>query len=350
MDQHAGNTRTLHKRNARSIPGFHMSQSIRLATFNVESLDDNPEAVPLAERIAALVPQLRRLEADILCLQEVNAQRRGSRGPRRLEALERLIAGTAYARFERAVSLGLKGRGLADRHNLVVLSRWPIRRWRSLRHDLVPPPRVRCVTALPAEPEAGAVEWDRPLLQADIVLPGGRILHVVNLHLRAPLASPIPGQRERPLVWKSAAGWGEGFYISAVKRCGQALEARLAVDGVLDEDPDALIAVCGDFNARDNETPVRLVRGAIEDTGSGALAGRELIALARGIPAERRYSVLHGGERALYDHILASRGLYGAFRRCELHNEALADEGAVGAGAPLSFHAPMLAEFDAAAL
>ncbi len=324
-----------------------MDGTFRLASFNIESLDDAPgAAVSLDERIAMLQPQLGRIDADIVCLQEVNAQRAGTRGPRRLHALDRLLAGTAYAGFERAISLGLKGKGLADRHNLVILSRWPVRRWRSLRHALVPPPLIRPVTAAPKSDEPQPVEWDRPVLHAELSLPGGGRLHIINLHLRAPLASPIAGQRQAPLVWKSAAGWAEGFFLSNVKRAGQALEARLIVDQLLDDNPDALIAVCGDFNCREHETPVRIVRGAVEDTGSGAQASRELTALARGIPPDQRYSVIHAGERTLYDHVLASRSLFAGFRKLEIHNEALADEGAVGPDAPFSFHAPLVAEFN----
>ena len=327
-----------------------MAQRLRLATFNLESLDEGPDAaVPFAERAGALRPQLQRLDADILCLQEINAQRSAPKKPRQLAALENLLDGTGYEGFERAVSLGLKGHGLADHHNLVILSRWPIKSWRSLRHDLIPAPAARITTAEPAQDVPESIAWDRPVLHAVIGLPGGADLNVINLHLRAPLASPIPGQRSAPMVWKSARAWAEGYWLSGIKRTGQALETRFLVDSLMDEAPEALIAICGDFNAEENETPIRLVRGAVEDTGNGALAGRELIALARSIAPERRYSVMHGGDRALYDHMLASRSLWAGFRHAELHNEALVDEGAVGPDTPFSFHAPLVAEFDSTA-
>ena len=67
-----------------------MSTKLRIATFNLENLDDKPRQMPtLEERIAVMRPQLVRLNADILCLQEVNGQEKTGQ-PRRLLALERL--------------------------------------------------------------------------------------------------------------------------------------------------------------------------------------------------------------------------------------------------------------------
>lgn len=52
-----------------------MPTKLRIATFNLENLDDKPGQKPtLDERIALMRPQLLRLNADMLCLQEVNGQ------------------------------------------------------------------------------------------------------------------------------------------------------------------------------------------------------------------------------------------------------------------------------------
>jgi exonuclease III len=49
--------------------------SLRIATFNLENLDDRPRLQPpLAERIPILRPQLECVAADIWCLQEINSQ------------------------------------------------------------------------------------------------------------------------------------------------------------------------------------------------------------------------------------------------------------------------------------
>ncbi len=321
---------------------------MRVASFNLESLDDRPGLdPPLSERIAALRPQLLRLEADILCLQEVNGQRKPG-GGRCLSALEQLLEGTPYARFHRANSERAEGQGPADKHNLVILSRWAFESCGQLRNDLVAPVSYRPVTAWPPVEAADTIAWDRPLLRARVALPSGRPLHLFNLHLRAPLAAPIAGQKAGEFSWKSVAGWAEGFFLAALKRSGQALEARLAVERVFDADPKALVLVCGDFNADAQEMPLRILCGDPEDTGNPDLAGRSLTPLERGLPEARRHTVIHGGRRLVLDHLLASRSLRALARTVEVHNERLEDEAAAptpGRAPSGSFHAPLLAGF-----
>ena len=108
---------------------------MRLATFNIESLDLAPEAeVPFEARVAVLRPALERIAADILCLQEVNGQHVPGAPERRLVALDRLLQGTRYEAYQRAATSGPSGRGVASVHNLVTLSRFPIRQQREVRH------------------------------------------------------------------------------------------------------------------------------------------------------------------------------------------------------------------------
>ena len=325
---------------------------LRIATFNLESLDDEPGAVPaLSERIAVLRPQLRRLEADLLCFQEVNAQAVARHLPRRLTALDHLLEDTLYLGYNRALTGPIAHDGPAERHNLALLSRYPIAASRQIHHERVPPLSYRSVTASPPAKEALMLSWDRPLLYAAIELPGGRRLHVLNLHLKAPLAVAIPGQKVSAAEWRSVGGWAEGFFLAAMKRAGQALEARLVVERLFDADPSALIAVCGDFNAEARETPVHVLIG-VDSGGSGrARSERMLMALEESVPAPRRYSVLHAGRPLLLDHVLVSPALAAWAQRVEIQNEGLSDE----ARDPLSahpslgsYHAPIVAEFEMA--
>ena len=145
------------------------------------------------------------------------------------------------------------------------------------------------------------------------------------------------------------AGWAEGFFLASLKRSGQALEARLAIETVFDAEPEARLLVCGDFNADAQEMPLRILCGDPDDTGNAALAGRCLMPLERDLPEARRFSVIHGGRRLMLDHLLASRSLRARVRAVEAHNETLEDEAAVPArnrGPAGSFHAPLLASFD----
>ncbi len=64
-----------------------MTTPLRIATFNLENLDDKPGERPsLKERIAVLRPQLLRLRADVICFQEVHGQEFLGE-PRKLDAL-----------------------------------------------------------------------------------------------------------------------------------------------------------------------------------------------------------------------------------------------------------------------
>ena len=320
---------------------------MRIATFNLENLGETRAGDRALEgRFAALRPQLRRLEADIVCLQEINAPK-GTDGRRSLAPLDALLRGTPYEAYDRAATHRPGTNEPADRHNLAILSRHPIVASRQVFHDLVPPQPHALLTA---EDEGdGLVRWERPLLHAAIALPGGGRLHVLNMHLRAPVAAALPGRKTGPFSWASSASWAEGFYIAALKRSGQALEARLVVEGLLDEEPEALILAAGDFNAEAAETPTRILMAGSDDTGNGKLAARSLVALERSLPEGRRYSVIHAGAHVMLDHLLASRALMAAYRGMEIHNEALTDElvaFSAGGGTDESFHAPVVATFD----
>jgi endonuclease/exonuclease/phosphatase family metal-dependent hydrolase len=117
---------------------------------------------------------------------------------------------------------------------------------------------------------------------------------------------------------------------------------------MLEADPHRQIAVAGDFNAEDRETPLRILTGAEDDTGNGRLAARALAVLDRSIAEDRRFTVLHHGRHEMLDHVLVSRALLARFRAIEAHNETLADE-SIGFGktrhATASYHAPLVAQF-----
>ena len=325
---------------------------MRIATFNLENLGEpvtDPER--LERRIDVLRPQLRRLDADILCLQEVNGQGSGHRAPRALAALDRLLEGTPYASFNRAATESARDRPL-DVHNIVTLSRYPIVGRRQIRHELVSAPAYRFATAAPCGDAQEPVQWDRPLLLVELDVDGLRV-HVLNVHLRAPLASLVPGQKLASFRWRTVGGWAEGFFIATVKRSGQALEARLTVERLFDADPDALVVVAGDFNADETEMPVRILLADPADTGNDALASRRLLSVDGRMPPEDRFSVRHAGRAVMLDHMLVSRHLFASLKEVAIDNQALPDE-MLAAQDPAarrgSFHAPLSACFDLGAV
>ncbi|HSD87909.1 MAG TPA: endonuclease/exonuclease/phosphatase family protein [Kofleriaceae bacterium] len=319
---------------------------LRVATFNLENFDEPRRGgVSLDERIAVLRPQLIALRADVLCLQEVSAHGR-SGGLHPLRALDRLLEGTPYAAFARATSHVASG-GPADVHNLVVLSRLPIVSQQQHAHDLVEPPIVRLTTT--PQPRDEHVRWDRPVLEVRLELPDGRPLVVFDVHLRAPLAANIEGQKLAPQVWRTSGGWAEGYLLAAIKRVGQALELRRHIDRIFDDDGDARILVAGDLNAGVTDSAFRILRADIEDTGNPALAGRSLVPLEERVAESRRYTVVHRGRPLMLDHLLASASLASCYVDGTIFNEGLPDEyelGVAGIDPVGSLHAPLVAELE----
>lgn len=326
-----------------------MSIRLRIATFNLMNLDDRLDRLPsLEERIPILRPQLVRLDADILCLQEVCGQR-GRGRKTRLDAMNRLLECTPYEGYKRVTTIDPATKEVFDHHNLVILSRYEILNYDQYLHEYAPAPRYKKVTALPEELEAREISWERPILHVRIKLPNNMILDVINLHLKSRRPTNIQGHKLTDRTWKTASGWAEGVFISSMKRIGQALETRILVDNLFDLDPCALIAVCGDFNEEFDEVAIEAIRGDVENTGNMDLAMRVLVPTERNIPEPARYSLLHNGKGKMLDHILVSRTMLAYFRGSEVHNELLHDESIVFAPKifyPESDHAPVIARFE----
>jgi endonuclease/exonuclease/phosphatase family metal-dependent hydrolase len=321
---------------------------LRIATFNLENLDDDITMQPsLAERITIMRPQLERVAADIICLQEIHSQ--GPAGSRTLAALDQLLIGTPYAGFERQTTLTTSGQ-LYDQRNLVTLSRFPIMSTQMARDNTGPRPTYQMATAHPPDAAANPVEWERPMLYTQIDIGAGRVLHLINVHLKSKLASTIPGQKLDNFTWRTVSAWAEGSFISTMKRVGQALQARLLIDSIFDAHGlGSLIAIAGDFNADADEVSFKAVCGPVEETGNPAHAARVMVPCENNIPDSARYSLFHLGKGQMLDHIVVSRPLLRYFRGAEIHNEALPDESGAfrqDTKFPESDHAPVVAELD----
>ncbi|MHA7776122.1 endonuclease/exonuclease/phosphatase family protein [Roseibium sp. M-1] len=322
---------------------------MKIATFNMESFgDDKHDRDALSPRLHALRPRILELEADILCLQEVNAQKVKGETARQFRALDLLLEGTPYRDFHRATSERPSGKGPGDRHNLVILSRYPIRSFDSLYQSHAHPPLWQPAFASPGFDEPQTILFDRPVLQTEIDIGREKPLHLFGVHLRAPIAAMIRGCKRSDRTWKTVSAWAEGYQLSVLKQTAQALELRLAVEALFDEDEEALIVLAGDFNATGETGTLRLLRADPDDTGSPHLAARRLYQLDAALPAEERTTVIHKGRGQALDHILASAAMTHRTTGFKVFNASLPDEvyhpdkdGYAG-----SFHAAMRAEFE----
>ena len=321
-----------------------MPTAMRIATFNLENFDDTPKP-SLTTRVELMQPELVRLRADVLCLQEVNSQDDGA-GGRNLRALDTLLSGTPYENFSRVATADGQGTPFQLR-NQVILSRFPILAHDQI-HDHTLAPSYRRVTAIPPDQAAIPIDWERPILTATLDLGAGQELHVFNLHLKSKLPTEIPGQKLDQFTWKTAEGAAEGSFLSSMKRVGQALETRRLIDALFDADAHAMIAVCGDFNSDINDVPVTAIRGDVAETGNPDLATRVLIACENSVPEPARYSLIYNGRGEMIDHILVSRALLSAYETTQVDNELLHDESiafATDVLYPESDHAPVVATF-----
>ncbi len=322
--------------------------TIRIGTFNLENFDDKPNQAPsLATRIELMRPQLVRMRADILCLQEVNGQEQAGQ-PRQLLALQQLLAGTQYA-GNTITSTRTTGNEVFDERNLVVVSPFPILAVQQIKNDKVAAPEYKRITAVPPDLTAKPFGWERPILHVALQLPTGQTLHVLNVHLKSKLPTDIPGQKKDQFTWNTATGWAEGAFLSALKRFGQAVELRIVISEIFDQDAHALIVICGDCNAEATDVEIQAVRGDVEDHNNEALAGRVMVLCESTVPASSRYSLFHQGRGVMLDHIVVSRALLAHYRGTEIHNELLHDESLAfrtDVKFPESDHAPVVATFD----
>ena len=329
---------------------------MRVATFNIENLDDIP--VPanrqdrdpsFEDRAPILRAQLDRLKADIVCLQEVHGQDQES-GPRTLSALEKLLDGTRYEDYAVDSTKLANGRDVERFRNLVFLI-GPgyefVEPAREILNKFVDKPAHKFATG-DRRGETVDIGWDRPLLYAPVRTPDGKTLHLINSHFKSKRPTPVRGQGPTDFKWSSAAGWAEGFFLSSLKRVGQALETRIFVDTLFDEDPDAMIFVAGDINAETSEVPVQTLRGDVGDTGNPELNNRILYPLEHTVPESSRFTLYHRGQKNLLDHLLVSQSLLNCYKNTEIHNELVRDETtafAFDTKFPASDHAPIVAEF-----
>ncbi len=281
---------------------------LRLATFNLENLglrpgEDSPEArARLPGRLDALRALLGRVDADAVAFQELL-------DPALLPAL---TAGLGYDH----VALAPPGSS-------------PLRIGVASRHPLGEPRAVAMVSDLAlADPRSGfAVRvtgaFSRPALRVTWAAPGLPMTLVV-LHAKSKIPTPTPNRSpEGP--WPSLADAGEGRLLSEVKRLAQAVELRRALDQLFASEPEARVALVGDFNDALDAATLWIAGGDARAAASPDLAPGELTPCEVALPPERRYTQRYRGRPELLDHLLVSRALAPHVAGVEVFHEGLRD-------------------------
>ncbi len=308
---------------------------LRLATFNLENLGVRPdEDTPhvrawLGRHRAALRDAILRLDADAVAFQELLDP----------SLLEPLVAGLGYA--HRVVSPGGESPLLTG-----VFSRYPLR---------CPTPVAQGTDLSAVDEKTGLAvsvrgTFSRPALRVDWDAPGLPMTLLV-VHWKSKIPSVTPARQRDGDPWFSLGDAGEGRLLSEVKRLGQGVEVRRAVDRLLSEVPGARVAVLGDFNDVLDSECLRIVMGDARACRSPGLSAFELLPCELSVPPGLRFTQRYRGRPEMLDHILISRSLLPHFDGARVFNEFLrdAEEGPKPdlSPDPGSDHAPLVATFRA---
>ncbi len=242
-----------------------------VASFNVLNLFDDAddpyhgdETTPAKprEQLERLAETIRRVDADVLALQEVE-----SRG-----YLQRFVSALIPDLGYRHVVLieGNDYRGI----DVAVLSRLPVGPVTSYRHLRFP------------DGEGRPILFRRDLLRARIEPPGVEPFDVFVIHLKSKSGGDTPE--------------------SLALRTGEAGQIRKVFDEVLAANPEARFLLCGDYNDTLESEPVQAIIG----TGPGRLG-----CFAEELEPDQHVSYNREPHRTMIDFILASPTMAKLYRK-----------------------------------
>jgi endonuclease/exonuclease/phosphatase family metal-dependent hydrolase len=280
---------------------------LRLATFNVKDLLDrtrlpDPPA-HLDAKLAWIAAKIGEVDADVLGLQEV-----GSRA-----ILDELVR-----RLERGYGTAVMG--TVDKRGIgcALLSRRPVLS-----------SRVHTAESLdfPAffrgdPPPFGArIPLRRGVVHARVAVGGGDGVEVdvFVAHFKSRRPVPLRAEGGEDIEPTTARARSESMLRSLVQRAAEALYVRGLVDARLAASPGARVVVMGDLNDVGESSTLAVLRAEGE--------AHEIFSCARLVAPDLRYSVLHGGERAQIDHVLATKNMFERAVRGRFHHEGLRDQG-----------------------
>ena len=279
-----------------------MPHEIHFATFNVLNLAlpgtrfyPNQEPYSIAQydaKISWLAQQLDRLDADVIGLQEIFSQ----------EALKDVLARTKNYRDAHHLGCDPLPRNGTLSPSVALISRLPVV-GKPIYHVDLP---QKLSVSLP-EMAPPMTQFTRPILQAQLTLPGGRHLNVFVVHLKSKLPDWRHGEPE-----DDPYQHGLAMLRSLLRRGTEALGLRylLTDHGLAGQTP---LVVLGDFNDTSDAVTSQIVMG----TGwRGAPHFDERLYDCVRIQShnnplrETGFSHVHDGLAETIDHILVSKEFY----------------------------------------
>lgn len=329
----------------------------RIATFNCKDFFD--DAVPhvigqldregfgiwaqrrartlFQRKLDAIATVVSRADADVIAFQEVE-------GAHVLDALRSTLGDKRYLP---AVA------GVADSRGIAcgVLSRFPIT---SVETHGAGELAFPVFAEGDARPFGSRLVSRRGVLEVTVTLPDHTSMALMAVHLKSPRAVPKVDGAGDPTGDTGHYAWAEGAARATVMRLAEALFLRSRVDARLMREPNAQLAVLGDFNDGPEAAVVRAVAGELAEMPRGKHADLEQVAslergvlqhCVKGVPPGQRHTIVHRGVGQQFDHILVSRGLWRRFRSARVLNETLRDGGGDGREDVESDHAAVVATF-----
>ena len=146
---------------------------------------------------------------------------------------------------------------------------------------------------------AAAFQGSRAPLGANFTF-NGQTVTVIGNHFTSKIGSNATFSANQPPL-----------NAAELVRAAQAAAVDAYVDGLLAANPDALVAVAGDFNEFQFEEPLRVLTGELDFDGGRVTGGGEEVLenLTFLLAEEERYTALFEGNAQAIDHIFASRNL-----------------------------------------
>lgn len=285
---------------------------LTLCTFNVLDLFD----ASFEAKIEEIARMLRAADADVVALQEI-----GSRDA--LEAVRARLTG-----YFPPVYGTTDPRGIGN----ALLSRRPI--LRSGVHTAETLSFPSFVAGDPA-PFGKRLPLRRGVVHARIDGGDAGEIEVLVAHLKSNRPRPLRDASDCAIPPCTNRERAEAQLRSLVWRSAEALHLRGLADDLFRREPDARVAVMGDFND---------VRGSLV---LKIVSCDDLFCPAELVPAERRFSAIHCGHASQIDHVLLSAPLLERVKAARFLNESLRDHGPYEDEAKPSVdsdHAPFVVE------